>query len=349
MLALLLALGCEPVDPALVADRQALDASAAGEAALKAGDPAGATEAFARAEAARPGDPVLVAWRAKALADQGRLDDAVDLLGEVLVKHPDFAIARYDRAAWLARAGKPEPAAAELRRALADGAVRPRDVLSDADFAPWLGHPAFAFLPRTPLIVSVDAPVGPLFWGSEARIQLRIAGGDELAPIRVDGAIGGPIALGSPVEEIRQSTDGRVHDLAWPVRALGAGDAVIGPFTVSVGAAEATTEIARFACTAPPGRETPPPLPSSIFRVPSAVAGDHPTPSAWRADGWLWAKVEAADRVALSPDPGGPGERLELREAGRTAWLVLGWEAAAAGTTVRVTRAGTSVFEGAPQ
>ena len=86
-----------------------------------------------------------MAWHARALAADGQLEPAVELLERVLRVHARFAEARYNRAAYLARLGRLDEAGPELARALADGAARSRQAMVDPDFAPHLDHPAFAF------------------------------------------------------------------------------------------------------------------------------------------------------------------------------------------------------------
>src|SRR5690606_6659298 len=139
ILPLLLALlACERPDPELVQQKRALNAWRDGKEHLEQGEAAEAAADFEKALEERPGDPLLQAWLAQALAEQGELDRAIAVLDGVLAEHPDFAEARYNRASYLARSGDPEAAAADLRRALDDGARQPRDVLEDPDFQRYL-------------------------------------------------------------------------------------------------------------------------------------------------------------------------------------------------------------------
>ena len=207
----------------------ALDAWRQGAERLEQGDHAGAREAFRKGLAQREDDTLLLAWDARAAAVGGDLDGAIRQSRRVLKGDPDFAQVRYNLAAYLARTGALDEAGAELRVALELGARPSRDVLQDPDFQPHLRHPAFAFLPVAGLVVAVEHPSGPVFWGSQAIITLRISGvGGH--PVMVDAPTAtGPIELVGVVEDRIRSTDGYAVDLRWRFKVLGAGWGDLGP------------------------------------------------------------------------------------------------------------------------
>jgi hypothetical protein len=326
-------LACSAPDPALVRDRAALDAWTAGASALAAGDPSGARTAFDQALTARPDDALLLAWKAKALADSGDLAGAAALAGQSLALRPDAAVVRYNQAAWLARSGQLDAAAPALARAIADGAATGADAAADADFLPHLSHPAFAFLPRAALDVTASVSDGAQFLGTETPLRLRVRAA---GPVAVQGALNGPIAVAGVVEEVQHDADGGVRQITWSLRVLGPGEARIGPLTVTADGRTAEVPIQGFPCVAPP--DSPPAAPSGALWTPAALAGDWPLPSAWRRDDLLWVKRAATDAVSVGGAP--PSVRLELREGGQTRFVVAGWRAAPADAVVRLTRLG---------
>lgn len=340
-LALLLALGCRVEDPELAARARALEAWRDGSARLEAGDVTGARDRLSSALAERPTDPLLLAWSARAAAADGDLPTALALLDEALAIDPAFAVARYNRAAYAARAGEPEVAARDLARALADGAARPREVLEDPDFAPWLGHEAFGFLPASPLQVALEAPSGTLWWGTEFAVRLRVSGAHDLPLAVTAEAVEGPIALLRVVEETSPSTAGPMRDLVWTWRVAGAGAVRVGPLHIGSGARRATAGEVLLEAAAPAGADEAADAPRDLA-TPRELAGAHEVPAAWWVGEELRVLVGPDDRVVVSPAPD-PPVRYELREAGRTRWRLERFPAAGA-RAVRVERAGEAVL-----
>ena len=328
-------LACSAPDPALVRDRAALDAWTAGAEALASGDVAGATAAFDRALSARPDDALLLAWKAQALADGGDPAGAAVLAGQSLALRPDAPAIRYNQAAWLARSGQPDAAGPALARALADGAATASDAAVDPDFVPHLSHPAFAFLPRAALEVTSTVSDGAQFLGTETPLRLRVRAA---GPVTVQGVLQGPIAVTGVVEEVQRDAGGSVRQLTWSLRVLGPGEARIGPLTVVADGRTAEIPVQAFPCVAPP--DSPPALPFGALWTPAGLAGDWPLPSAWRSDELLWVKRAATDAVSVGG--ASPTLRLELREGGRTTYVVAGWRAAPEDAEVRLTQLGGS-------
>lgn len=341
-------LACQRPDPELVAQREALEQWREGKALLEEG---AAEEAERRFEAAlehRPDDPVISAWRAQAVARQGDLDRAVALLDAVLARHPRFAEARYNRAAYLARLGDPEAAAADLERALEDGAGRARDVLDDPDFEPHLDHPAFAFLPRHTLLVAVDAPEGPAFLGNRVDVRLRVLGTTgELARVSAESA-SGPVRLLSVVEDVIATSEGEGRDLTYTFEVVGPGEVVLGPLDVQANGHGAEVPAITFRTVGPDGSEAPE-VPALDLRTPSELGTGQPDATAvWRAPE-LRVKAAQGDRVQVDPDPGTPTIRMELRERGRPTWMLLRWTLESPPARVKVIREGETLLDGAPR
>lgn len=342
--------GCGSREPALTAQKSALDAWRRGQTALTAGDPKGAAAAFDEALGFQPDDPLLLAWKAKALADQGDLDAAIAVMDRVLAANPGLVEARYNRAAWLARLGKPDDAAVDLELALAGGLEKlPRDVLDDPDFAPYLDHPAFAkIIPHAALTVGVDKPEGAVFFGSEFDLRYRVLGAaDAVVAFQFD-ALTGPFALVEAFEDSSPSTDGPLRDLTFRFRATGAGDVTIGPATVTAGRRSGRVELVTVPAKAPPGRESATePAPKALLTPREALAG-HPIPAAWRDGDALFVAAAAADVVRIAPDANTLPVRYEIRDASAPQSVILRWETVPAGTHVTVSHVASVVLDATP-
>lgn len=252
---ILLVLACSGGDPELARDRRALDAWREGRTLLESKRAGPALEAFQRAVAERPEDPVLGAWEASARASTGDLDGAIERIDGVLDSHPRFALGHYNRAAWLARSGRPDDAGVALALALELGAARDREAIADPDFRRWLQHPAFAFLPDEVLTVAVEAPVETAFWGSEVALRLRVLGTGGHDVLVVSETAHGALSLVGMSEAEHESSEGLARDLRYVFRVVGAGPAVLGPLTVTAGPWSATVPPVSFDSAAPAGKE----------------------------------------------------------------------------------------------
>lgn len=251
---IVLLLACGGGDPALQRERRALEAWRRGDRLLD-DDPAAALKAFREAEEVFPEDPVLAAWVAQAEARRGELSTAIRSIETVLEQWPRFAVGHYNRAAWLARAGRPDEAAVALGLALQLGAATEREAVQDPDFVPFLDHPAFAFLPDELLKVAVEVPEGAVFWGSEVGIGLRVLGtGENDVRVTTEQARG-PLSLIGVQETTVQSTEGPSRDLRYTFRVDGAGTVALGPLQVQAGPWRRQVPAVRFQAEAPVGRE----------------------------------------------------------------------------------------------
>ena len=347
MLLVLLGCGAEAPDPQLVALKQSIADWERGEAALEAGAPDRALEAFDAALEQRPGDPLLLSWRARALAESGELEAAVAVLDEVLLHDGSLVEARYNRAAYEARLGQPEISARDLKEALIDGGLPARDVLEDPDFQPYLGHPAFDFLPEDTLTVTAEAPRGPVFLGSEFTVMLRVFG----AP---DASIGvtaerseGPVRLVRVVEDRISSTSGPIRELTWVFRAEGEGALELGPFQVWAGQRTASRRALHVDLLAPPRRGEPPAdLPPFELRTPSEILAGRTAPNVLLGDGFVDVLTAPGDVVRASPRL----DRLsavewQLRKQGTVQWSLLRVPLRAITPSITVRREGELVAE----
>jgi hypothetical protein len=344
VIAVLLALGCHRPDPELEKTARSLAAWEEGRAKLEAGDPAGARERFRAASELRP-SPLLSAWEARAAAAGGDLPAAVALLDQALNEVPGFTEGRYNRAAYLARMGRPEAAAEDLVVALGPGTIRPLSVLEDSDFAPYLDHPSFAFLPRSALSVAVEPPEPTAFWGAEISVRLRLLG-IVRPPVRfVPERATGPLQLVGVVEDTVSTAEGRALELVWTWKVVGAGKVELGPIAVTAGAYGSTVDPITVDAQAPPDKAVPPLEPLTL-PTPSELAAAVPERSVGRVDGAVVVRSSPTDRLVAEP-PGLPVTKLELRELGQTREILYRWPADRGPTKVRLTDAtGTVVAEG---
>lgn len=296
-------------DPELDAAAAALAAWRRGEALLAAGDADAARGAFAEASALRP-EPVLVAWEGRAAAAAGDHAAALGLLRAALAGEPALAAARWALALELARTGDAAAAAAELQRALADGAGTPADVRLDPDWAPFLGDPAFTFVPAAAVSLTASALPDTTYWGSELTVTLELTGrpGPEVA---WSAPATGPVALRRVSEVV--AADRRTLELGWVV--TGAGPVALGPFGAATAGARVEAPARALTADAPPGREVAPPAPAwpdwSPDGLPAALA---------RRGGVVWAPIDGVERVTTDP----PRPQLLVRttrDGSRRAWV----------------------------
>lgn len=337
LLLLLSLAGCDRPDPELVARRDALLHWEQGVQALEAGQADRARQSFAEARQLQPEHLSLAVWEAAAIAEQGDLQAAVDLLEGLLLADPSQGEARYNRAAYLARMQRPAEAAAELEQALELGVVAPGDVWEDEDFAPWRDHPAFGIVPASPLSVAVELSSDTVFLGSDLRLRLRIAGAAgphiSITPEQAQG----PLQLVSVVEDVVPSTHGPVHDLSYTFRVLGAGEVLIGPLHIWAGEARIRLEPVRARALAPPDHRLERELRPPVLKTPREIGARAASPSvrriSWSAGGAklgadgeeaLAVKLSPGDRVRLGPEvePEPHRVRYELREAGTPQWVL---------------------------
>jgi hypothetical protein len=320
-----------------------------GAALLEAGDAPGAREAFREGLDSRPEDPLLMAWEARAAAEAGALDDAIRQSRQVLQRYPTFGEVRYNLAAYLARNGDLESAAAELQVAVSESVRTVRDIRSDPDFQPHLDHPAFGFLPTGALVVSVKPPSSPVFVGSQVELRMGVSGVERPTLVVQAPAIVGPVTLLSVVEDRRtRPAERTMVDLVWTFRVTGAGAVEFGPFEVGTGVEAVAVEAVRLEALAPADREAEPGGPDIFLRTPSDLVGDQADASVRRHEEGLLVRGLPGDTVGLNPKAA-LRVRYELREQGQPVWQLTHFRAfTALPETVTIVRGGQTLFEGPP-
>jgi hypothetical protein len=282
-----------------------------------------------------------LAWEAAAHAAAGQLSEAETRYAEVLRSAPDLLEARYNRAAVLARMGRYEEAAAELRVVMGEGGASPQQVLRDPDFAEALGRPAFAFLPRTALRVALDPLPESVFWGSEVPVRLTVLGAAEA--ITVEGAeVRGPARLISATRDTTPSTDGEADVFVFTLRVEGEGTIEVGPFTVG-SAGESVVLSPRSVQAAAPADKAADPGVQERLRWPADVVTDLDDGDALWTDAYVWVRGRVADRFEVTP------ERLwtvryERRKRGQPVWQVNRYDAPLP-SRVALIRGGEQVME----
>ncbi|MBX2800311.1 MAG: tetratricopeptide repeat protein [Myxococcales bacterium] len=315
--AIWLGIGCQRSDPELVSQRRAAQAWVAGRDRLEQGDVEGARSSFS--EAMRHTDhAVLRAWAAQADAEAGDLQRAIDGMAEALEADPTLASARYNRAAYLVRAGLPEQAAPELRRALAEGAATPLQAFEDPDFAEVKSLRAFDFLPQSALVVSVEPPEPSAFLGSEITVSMTLQG-IVRAPVQVRPQVAtGPISLVAVTETRRAQTPEARLDLRWTWRVEGAGAVSLGPFDVQAGPYVATAPAVEVLAKAPPGAEAPAGAPL-LLPVPSTLAQGVDLPGAASVDDAVVVRAAPHDQITVEPPAQRRTARMEVDLRSRVA------------------------------
>lgn len=304
-------------DPDLGAQRAAVEGFVVAKAALDNGQSAAARKGFANLP---PVHPVIALWEARAAAEAGDLKGALAVLDDVIADLPEYGLARYNRAAYLARSGEIELAASDLEVALAMRATTLHEAMADPDFAPHLEHPALGFLVRNALIVAVEPPPPSTFLGSEVRLTLRVTGAGNQPLTVTSPQATGPVTLVEHTETLTQGAAGTGRTLVWAWRTDGPGTIVLDPLAVTAGPLTAETTGPRVLVAAPPERGDPTPKPL-VFPVASVVGRDLAIGDARWAEGRLRIKVAAGDRLEREP-PGPPPRRFTYREGGKVLWVV---------------------------
>lgn len=314
MLTLLLA--CS--DPQLDPYRDALEAWGQGRDALEAGKPADAVDHFVRARAQDPRSPALALWEARARADAGDLGGAERVLDAAVVATPELAEAWYNRAAYRARQGHLDAAAADLEVALARGAASPFAAAADPDFAPHLDHPAFArLLPPAPLVARAEGPEGAVWVDGQVEVRIRMHGLAAQAPtLRFPEAAPAGLVLQRVVEDDRVEGDVAMREVVLWYRARAPTEARVGPFVIQAGSAQVVLDPVAVKVEGPPGPLPPPAPHPAELPLPAALAPLAEDWAARRVGGGVCALGRPDEAVTADGQP--PIVELEWRVAGQT-------------------------------
>ncbi len=333
------------IDPELAAQRSAAERWHEGKASLDAGAPDQARQHFVAAQSHRS-DALLIGWEAQAMAEAGDLEGAVARMEDALRLAPPFAQGRYNRAAWLVRLRRPDQAAPELRRAIADGGAQALEVLEDPDFADVLQHPAFSFLPSEALSIAIDRPPPTAFWGTEVVVRLRLRGLVRPPVTVASPDVVGPAILVRASEVWMATSDPEPGvDLEWTLKVVGAGRIELGPFQVQSGLHTGGTASVVVEAQAPPGKTPPSGRPVQLLQ-PGELAQRVGPDAAANLDGRLVVNGLTIDRVEVTPHMGSP-VRLERRALDGHLEVLRLFEGPA--EHVRVVRGGEVVFDGPPR
>jgi hypothetical protein len=322
----------------LVAQRDAIDAWRVGKKALDDGDPAGALKHFETASAARPKDALLVAWQGNALEAAQDLEGALKKLDRALLLSPKLGLAQYNRAAILARLGRTEDAAAQLMSALSTGVATAGEAAADPDFAAVLSDPAFSFLPTRAPTLTIDAPEGPVFWGSQVQVVLTAA--DAVSSALEAHVVGPAQQVASVLETL---ADGRVR-WTFMLQVKGRGTIELGPFSVEGGT---VVEAVVLEADAPEGKpEFQQPDQRRSLRHAGSWAEWLPETGALATRDEILVRAGPTDRLQ-GPVGASRKERHELRADGQSQWVFHRFVGLPAGPqTVEITHGGTVLWQG---
>jgi hypothetical protein len=306
----------------------ALRAYDEGRAALDRNEPAQSVQAFERAHAADPESPVLVGWLAKALVAGGQIDRALAVLEDGANSHPEDTTLRYNRAALLARQGRVEEAAGELRALVAKGRVAVLDIRGDADFAVLADDPRFTdLLPPEQIRVVMRGEAGAVLIGEAFTVKIEVESREgQLLSLTDMGKPSGLLHHQRTVEDVLHRGDGLVdRDLEVTWRAVAPGQSTIGPWLVAAGGSSALTDDVPVEVKALGGQATKlEPLEVGAVYSPDALLAGRPTPWAGRIGDALIVKIAPGTHHALTWQGDiraeTPPEELVYREAGQPVW-----------------------------
>lgn len=339
-----LILGCStPEEPELILYQQAIAEYDQGTLAMDGGDLPAAIAAFERAQAFRPEDLLIGAWRAKALADSNELEAAITELSRVIAARPSFTEARYNRAAYLARLGRFDESAVDVRKLLGSEAYLASDLYEDPDFSVAVGDASFAFVPKAAVSAELVLPEHSVVQGTEVPVRLRLKSTTRLTGLKVEGSVTGPAHLTRVLEE---RAEGSVT-VTWSLRMVGAGPVSVGPFLIqATGANELQIPEKRFEAWTPPNRVGEEPRTLEL-ELPSTRVGERRPSDAWRESDSVYVLVSEGHKVEINPSVAVDAVVYERRLNGVADWVLLQYAASdEKKLRIEVRHRGQTVFEG---
>lgn len=313
---LILLLAC--ADPELDPYREALESWERGRLALEAGRAGDAATDFARAQELDPRSPTLPLWEARARASAGDLAGAERVLDRLVVAHPELGTAWYNRAAYRARQGQLDAAAADLEVALRREAASPFAAAADPDFAPHAHHPALArLIPPAPLLGLAQGPEGAVWVDGQVEVRIVLHGLARLRPaLRFPEVPPRGLQLLRVVEDDQFQGETATRVVTLWYRALAPADVRLGPFVVVADTHRVVLDPVPVRVEGPP-RPVPDPAPHPLeLPLPAALAPAREDHAAARHPGGVAAMGRPDEPVTADGLP--PVVELEWRVGGQT-------------------------------
>lgn len=311
-------------DPQMERLAQALADYDRGQALLAQHDWPAAARAFEAAAAAHPESPALHGWHAHALAGGGDVAGARAVLDAVIPAFPGNVDLRYNRAAYAARAGELEAAAADLTYLYNRDLLDPLAAGEDADFSAMARDPRFSSLAPSPQVrLQVRGEAGAILLGERftAEMLIESKSGEPISAENI-GALSSRLRHTRTVEDLTIEEGGwsrRVVRVEW--LAAAAGEESMGPWLVSAHGTSAISDRLPVSIIALPGRdggEAEASAPGLL--LPSQLFAQQQPPHGLRLSDGRVAVMHAVE-VSAEADAVEAGT-LEYRIGGQTQWLV---------------------------
>ncbi|MDG1479666.1 MAG: tetratricopeptide repeat protein [Myxococcota bacterium] len=311
-------------DPQMARLSEALTEYDRAQVAVERGDWPGAAAAFEAAAQKHPEAAALHAWHAEALSQAGDLSAARAVLDAVVPAFPGNLDLRYNRAAYAARAGALEAAAADLRYLYARDLLDPLVAGEDPDFAELTRDPQYADLAPAPQVrLQVRGEAGSILLGEPYTAELVIETKRD-APISVENIGAFPMLLQHTrtIEDLTIEESGwsrRIVSVEWSARA--SGEERIGPWLLSAHGSSAIAEPLPVTVVTLPGRaEAEPSASPPGVLLPSQLRGARALPLAERLeDGRIAVMHEPDDSPTTEATSAGS---MEYRIGGQTRWSI---------------------------
>lgn len=260
-----------------------------------------------------------------ALAELGRLEEAIQHAGKAIALRPNWHAAHYDRACWFSRMGALERGVEDLVFALGAGGIDLLTAAADKDLDPIRADGRFAgLLPEKALPADLSADDQAYFLGSEWGIELRFLNRPN-EPVSVDylGDSMVPVVHTRTVEDIVPQDGVNAHAVRFVFRVTGPGEGSVGPWRIAASGLEQSMVPVDFVFRAPPGHVGAQPvvLAPTTFAVPSTLFGSLSVHEPLRQGTQVLVKTRAGERVEWAATD---VIQHELRHQGQTEWL--GWQ-----------------------
>lgn len=301
-----------------------------GRAALSRGEAEQALVLFEQALAADPDSPTLLAWHARALEQAGREEEALSALDAAMLRFPEDADLRYNRAALRARAGQLDGAAADLLILSSQGQLDAREVSQDPDLVLLRERPDLAAIVAPPRIdVALQGQDGRVLLGDSYEISFLVESA-EAAPVDVRdmGQPPGLLRRARVVEDRLPSRSGRsLRQVVTTWQALRPGQGRVGPWLFSSAGTSTLTESVAIEVIELGARTGAlQGAPTEALILPGELLREHSPPWLGRIgeDMVLYLSALARAEVRVEGTILAPREEWELRDAAQPvarAWV----------------------------